>query len=175
MHYQLCYGPSIFSAVTSAKTLFSHAMLSVMPALRTVLFQHQLTGHRIPGFGKRVIPLTTFPAFDSDANPVSSSHTDLRPTRQNPGGITTRVQETSPNRDHQLAIPAWDEKYSYPTMLLTTPAPTVRPPSRMAKRSPSSMAMGVINSTETVVLSPGIHISVPPGSVTTPVTSVVRK
>ena len=30
--------------------------------------------------------------------------------------------------------------------MVTTPAPTVRPPSRMAKRSPSSIAIGVIRS-----------------------------
>ncbi len=57
----------------------------------------------------------------------------------------------------------------------TMPAPTVRPPSRIAKRSFSSMAIGTISSTSTVTLSPGITISVPSGSETTPVTSVVRK
>jgi hypothetical protein len=57
----------------------------------------------------------------------------------------------------------------------TIPAPTVRPPSRMAKRSFSSMAIGTISSTSTVMLSPGITISVPSGSDTMPVTSVVRK
>ena len=35
----------------------------------------------------------------------------------------------------------------YSVMLSTTPAPTVRPPSRMAKRRPSSMAIGWISST----------------------------
>ena len=44
-----------------------------------------------------------------------------------------------------------------------TPAPTVRPPSRMAKRSSFSMAIGVINSTSMVILSPGIIISTPLG------------
>ena len=60
-------------------------------------------------------------------------------------------------------------------ILVTTPAPTVRPPSRMAKRSPSSIAIGVINAISIDTLSPGITIYVPAGSVTTPVTSVVRK
>ena len=63
----------------------------------------------------------------------------------------------------------------YVRMSLTTPAPTVRPPSRMAKRNSFSNAIGVINSTCTATLSPGITISVPAGNVTTPVTSVVRK
>jgi len=60
-------------------------------------------------------------------------------------------------------------------MAATTPAPTVRPPSRMAKRSFSSMATGTISATSMVTLSPGITISVPSGSVQIPVTSVVRK
>ncbi len=55
------------------------------------------------------------------------------------------------------------------------PAPTVRPPSRIANRSPFSSATGVINSTTTVTLSPGITISTPSGNVATPVTSVVRR
>src|SRR5688572_7323739 len=57
----------------------------------------------------------------------------------------------------------------------TTPAPTVLPPSRMAKRRPASMAMGAISSTVILMLSPGITISAPPSSSTEPVTSVVRK
>ena len=64
---------------------------------------------------------------------------------------------------------------SYSMIWATTPAPTVRPPSRMAKRSFSSIAMGTISSTVIEMLSPGITISVPSGRCTTPVTSVVRK
>src|SRR5215475_10178933 len=48
-------------------------------------------------------------------------------------------------------------------------------PSRIANFKPSSMATGVIRSISTLILSPGITISVPWGSCTTPVTSVVRK
>src|SRR5262249_39358616 len=50
-------------------------------------------------------------------------------------------------------------------MVTTTPAPTVLPPSRMAKRCFSSIAIGVISSTSIVALSPGMIISVPAGSV----------
>src|SRR5262249_2224784 len=63
----------------------------------------------------------------------------------------------------------------YSMTFATTPAPTVRPPSRIAKRSPSSIAIGDISVTVICVLSPGITISVPPGNSTLPVTSVVRK
>ena len=66
-------------------------------------------------------------------------------------------------------------KEVYSTISLTVPEPTVRPPSRIAKRSPFSIAIGVISSTAISTLSPGITISRPSGSVATPVTSVVRK
>jgi len=61
----------------------------------------------------------------------------------------------------------------YSRTLVTLPAPTVRPPSRIAKRTPSSRAMGAISSTSISVLSPGITISTPSGSLMVPVTSVV--
>ena len=57
----------------------------------------------------------------------------------------------------------------------TVPEPTVRPPSRIAKRRPFTMAIGVISSTINSTLSPGITISIPSGNCATPVTSVVRK
>src|SRR5690606_5890750 len=60
-------------------------------------------------------------------------------------------------------------------IFVTTPAPTVRPPSRIAKRKPSSIAIGLISSTVIFTLSPGITISTPAGKSTAPVTSVVRK
>jgi len=59
-------------------------------------------------------------------------------------------------------------------ILVTTPEPTVRPPSRIAKRTPSSIAIGLPNSTVTFTLSPGMHISAPT-KFAEPVTSVVRK
>ena len=55
-----------------------------------------------------------------------------------------------------------------------TPAPTVRPPSRMAKRLPVSNATGEINSTRMFTLSPGMTISTPSGRVIEPVMSMVR-
>ena len=67
------------------------------------------------------------------------------------------------------------EEGPYFRILVTRPAPTVRPPSRIANRKPSSIAIGAINSTVISVLSPGIHISVPAGRTMLPVTSVVRK
>ncbi len=62
----------------------------------------------------------------------------------------------------------------YSIILVTTPAPTVLPPSRMANLRPSSMATLVMRSTSIFTLSPGMIISVPSGNFVTPVTSVVR-
>ena len=64
---------------------------------------------------------------------------------------------------------------NYAITLDTTPEPTVRPPSRIAKRRPCSMAIGVIRVISMVIWSPGITISTPSGSLMLPVTSVVRK
>jgi len=64
---------------------------------------------------------------------------------------------------------------SYSIISVTWPAPTVLPPSRIAKRSPWLMATGVIRNTSIVTLSPGITISVPSGSLTSPVTSRVLR
>jgi hypothetical protein len=64
--------------------------------------------------------------------------------------------------------------FPYSRIFVTTPAPTVWPPSRMAKRSPSSSAIGVMSVIVRFALSPGMTISVPAGSSAAPVTSVVR-
>ena len=64
---------------------------------------------------------------------------------------------------------------NYARIFVTTPEPTVRPPSRIAKRKPSCMAMGANNSMVNSTLSPGMTISRPPIRVAAPVTSVVRK
>ena len=58
---------------------------------------------------------------------------------------------------------------------MTVPAPTVRPPSRIANFDPFSIATGVISSARMLVLSPGITISTPSGRNIDPVTSVVRR
>ena len=68
---------------------------------------------------------------------------------------------------------AWMIPYSM--TLDMTPEATVRPPSRIANRRPSSMAMGVISLIVIVTWSPGMTISTPSGSWMEPVTSVVRK
>lgn len=63
---------------------------------------------------------------------------------------------------------------NYLTIFETTPEPTVLPPSRIAKRRPSSTATGLMSETSILTLSPGMTISTPSGSLMEPVTSVVR-
>ncbi len=71
------------------------------------------------------------------------------------------------------AVGEKDKHYSM--ISVTTPDPTVLPPSLIANLSPSSIAIGVIRLIVIVMLSPGMHISVPSGSCRSPVTSVVLK
>src|SRR3989442_6054755 len=62
---------------------------------------------------------------------------------------------------------------AYSVISVTTPAPTVRPPSRIANRNSFSIATGVIRSIVIVTLSPGITISHPACNVATPDANVV--
>ena len=62
------------------------------------------------------------------------------------------------------------------TISVTVPAPTVRPPSRMAKRKPKTIAIGVCSVTsEGHVVAGHHHLRRPRGSVADSVTSVVLK
>jgi len=101
--------------------------------------------------------------------------------RKSQGSTNSKMPGTGPGMRHYCRLRDRDSaRLSYlPTyhsmILATTPAPTVRPPSRIAKRRPSSIAMGAISVTFIWMLSPGITISTPSGSSHAPVTSVVRK
>lgn len=75
----------------------------------------------------------------------------------------------------ETGFPVSPSKFKgYLVTLVTTPAPTVCPPSRMANFNPSSRAIGAISFAEILMLSPGMTISTPSGRNTSPVTSVVR-
>ena len=74
-----------------------------------------------------------------------------------------------------LSLPSRAGSFNYSMISVTTPDPTVLPPSLMANLSPSSIAIGVISAISITTLSPGMHISVPSGNCRSPVTSVVLK
>jgi hypothetical protein len=109
-----------------------------------------------------------------------------RPREERPAALASR-RPVAGTQSHMLRV--LDTRFREPSrtshlltsvlrhsvMDTTTPAPTVLPPSRIANRCFSSIAIGVISSTSIAALSPGMIISVPAGSVTCPVTSVVRK
>ena len=82
-----------------------------------------------------------------------------------------RESNPQPTVLETVALPI--ELLAYSIIFVTTPEPTVLPPSLIAKFIPSSIAIGEINSTDISMLSPGITISTPSGSSTAPVTSVV--
>ncbi len=83
--------------------------------------------------------------------------------------------KSAPRRSFSVLKNCFMQIITYARIWDTTPEPTVLPPSRIAKRRPSSQAMGVMSSTVISTLSPGRHISTPAGSSITPVTSVVLK
>lgn len=97
------------------------------------------------------------------------------PAPPDPHGKGARTTEVVRAPSGARAGATRSNQQDYLLILVTWPAPTVRPPSRMANFRPSSMATGWMSSTFISVLSPGMTISVPSGRVTTPVTSVVRK
>ena len=106
-----------------------------------------------------VVPTLAVLAGQSDLDPLVVRF------RRHRSGSLVRVR---------LSVPG-DRVRGYLRILVTRPAPTVRPPSRIANRKPSSIAIGLPNITVISVLSPGITISVPSGNTIVPVTSVVRK
>ena len=143
-----------------------------------------------PGFPERA----TFHEFlYRDESPSVGAHIRARPASGNPrippiftGGPEARrtvfqarspalIKPEGPPSPKEGRAPKPISAEAYFLIEPTTPEPTVRPPSRIAKRRPWSMAIGAISLTSIVTLSPGITISVPSGRITSPVTSVVRK
>ena len=77
--------------------------------------------------------------------------------------------------DRLTPTPSKESIRDHSTISVIRPEPTVRPPSRIAKVKPASIAMGLSpKSMDIWTLSPGMHISAPMSS-NFPVTSVVRK
>ena len=75
----------------------------------------------------------------------------------------------------QWPLSRLDLRPRYSIISVIAPAPTVFPPSRIAKRCSTSMAIGLISITVMSMLSPGITMLTSSGNVMTPVTSVVLK
>jgi len=132
----------------------------VLAAMRAELLQLEPLGYRLLVLRAGVIPVLALGALKGD---------DLARHRFLLLGFPACSQPPLAGESGTPAV------CPYANISVTVPAPTVRPPSRIANRNPLSMATGVISSTSRFALSPGITISVPSGICATPVTSVVRK
>ena len=118
---------------------------------------------------------------DSNSQPMVLETTTL-PIELHPYGhlkwLANLYKQSNINKHISLrrnVLEIQDRQIGYAIISVTWPAPTVLPPSRIAKCKPSSMAISLMSSISKVTLSPGITISTPWGSFTSPVTSVVLK
>ncbi len=146
------------------------------PAKSTILFPFQPVRILLLIFPGRVIPSLALGACEGN----NFLHRDptLACLLIMPVDRRTSYGDVNALRSDELACQTWfkkSRKACYSIISVTTPAPTVLPPSRIAKRNSFSIATGVIKSALMETLSPGITISVPSGNSTIPVTSVVRK
>jgi hypothetical protein len=130
----------------------------------------------VPRIGNRQLemPLLRFLVISVLAT-TAAEFAELQPVGRRLLVLGRNVVATLTNAALKHNVISWHCRKSYSTTSETVPAPTVRPPSRIAKRNPFSIAMGAINSISIATLSPGITISTPAGRCATPVTSVVRK
>ncbi len=141
-------------------SLFRLFVRGMRPAKGTIFFKLQLTRCILFVFRRRIV--ATLAGTTCKGNDISHFFYFL---------LQKQLPHSWSKRGNEACVFSWPQAI----ISLITPAPTVRPPSRIAKRRPTSIAIGVISSASTDTLSPGITISTPSASVTTPVTSVVRK
>jgi hypothetical protein len=160
--------------------LLHFAMVRVLAALTAKFAELETFGRGLAVLGRRVILILAHRALQLNNFARHSSSFRL------PGSLAAEpCPGPSPDIGRRLGArppsyfrlqPNCSPLQSLPySISVIVPAPTVRPPSRIAKRSPFSIATGVISSISSVTLSPGITISTPSGNFATPVTSVVRK
>ena len=153
---------------TGLHSLFRFFMQSMSFAERTVFLELQLLGNRLLVFCRCIVTLLACLTSENDVVshrcPAGVAGAGL-----SPGSCSLTLLKSFRSKTSRRRCAA------YSTISVTTPAPTVWPPSRIAKRRPASIAIGVINSAVMWTLSPGMTISTPSASVQTPVTSVVRK
>ncbi len=130
---------------------------STPAVLHHAFFEHDSSDHQSPVHSSQTY-----------SRAMTSLH--LSPARARGRAETDTENEHPPKNNGGCPL-----NHNYSTILVTTPEPTVLPPSRIAKRLPSSKATGEPISTSKRTLSPGMHISASPSSLAAPVTSVVRK
>ena len=136
-------------------------------------FMNSFSGDESPSLGGHIRGrlVSGNPSIPCNFQCQNMTRPDVRKSRSKP----SQKAKARPLRTRSGPTFSTGADEDYLVIFATTPEPTVRPPSRIAKRRPSSMAIGAISLTLIVTLSPGITISVPSGRITSPVTSVVRK
>src|SRR4029079_15397758 len=120
-------------------------MRCVLPAEPAVLAQLETLGRLLLVLRRAVVP--TLAVGARERNDVAHFRILVGFGRRALGVgpyLTPRVQSPEP------------VSRSYAMISVIVPAPTVRPPSRIANRAPFSIATGVISSAVIDVLSPGI-------------------
>ncbi len=160
-----------------APRLLGFLMRGMLAATAAELRELQPTRGRLLVLRRRVIPFLTHRALQCH----DFTHTLYYPFKPLvlPNLATHHQTATGAKRSEEIRASRRRRLRPYGEYYLMisemVPAPTVRPPSRIANLSPFSIATGVCSSISSATLSPGITISVPSGSFAVPVTSVVRK
>ena len=158
-------GPQNRQSAFGNRQLLRLFVTSVFAATAAELAEFQPIGRGLLILGRHVIPTLAILTLKHNIIAWHNSIHSLYFV------LCTLISYLSALTKHQ----AQSTKLNYSTISDTVPAPTVRPPSRIANRNPFSIAIGAINSIDICTLSPGITISTPSGKCATPVTSVVRK
>ena len=171
MLYQLSYWPSVRrGTIYCALHLFRFAVQSVLPATRTKLVKLEPIRVVAAILFRGVIAFLAITTLKGDHR----SDIFLLRSHSNVPTFLTTSRRLSCRYSIVLTEPAGRYGSFYSSIFVTTPAPTVRPPSRMANFEPCSNATGTMSSTVRFTLSPGITISTPSGKAMFPVTSMVR-
>src|SRR5690606_38597232 len=115
------------------------------PAVPTVFLEQDLFGGRTLVLHGRVVAASARLALEGKNNPVSGGHVGSLSGRKRALAIASPVPSrktaSKKKRPRRQMAPRSLKSFDYARILVTMPAPTVRPPSRMANFTPSSMAI----------------------------------
>jgi len=129
-----------------------------LAAVRAELHLLEALGHRLLVSGRRIVAVLAVRASEYCQFAHLVFLSSFAGGSSPPAGRPTTFGRTERTGIPQKSGP------DYLTTFETVPAPTVRPPSRIAKRIFSSRATGAMSLTEISTLSPGMTISTPSGS-----------
>ena len=152
-------------------SLLARFLVNRVPSELLVVFLQLKSLGPLRLFRDSVVPQPGLGAFQPNkfaSHLILSDSHETRATFASPGPHAVSMQALH-------SVFKTRQRSNYSRIFVTTPEPTVLPPSRIAKRTFSTIAIGLPSVTCMVTLSPGMHISAPPNSDDSPVTSVVLK